>query len=163
VNRTGSARARRVEVSQEIRALDTLSEPHYASAWEVAIGEGDTRTAEQWARATFEDAPGALRAFIVAGWTVGLGLSLGPRGSPEHVLGWRILTAAEDLIILSVQSVLLGSAHLVFGLEDSRVLLASLVRYEKRIARPIWSVAQPVHHQIVPYLLRRAASHFART
>jgi len=123
------------------------------------MADGDARTAEQWARATFEDAPRALRAFIVAGWTAGLGLRLGPRPSPDHVLGWRIVTAAPDLITLSVQAALLGTAHIVLQLDSSRVVLASSVLYEKRGARPIWSAVQPVHHRIVPYLLGRAASH----
>jgi len=123
------------------------------------MADGDARTAEQWARATFEDAPRALRAFIVAGWTAGLGLRLGPRPSPDHVLGWRIVTAAPDLITLSVQAALLGTAHIVLQLDSSRVVLASSVLYEKRGARPIWSAVPPVHHRIVPYLLGRAASH----
>jgi hypothetical protein len=149
--------ARRIDVSEQTRAVDTLAEPHYAAAWEVTIADGDARSAEQWARATFEDGPQALRAFIVAGWTGGLGFRLGPRPSPDHVLGWRIVTAAPDLIILSVQSALLGAAHIVLQVESSRVVLASFVRYEKRMARPIWSAVQPVHHRIVPYLLGRAA------
>jgi Protein of unknown function (DUF2867) len=93
----------------------------------------------------------------VAGWTVGLGLRLGPRPSPDHVLGWRIVTAAPDLVTLSVQSALLGTAHIVLQVESSQVILASFVRYEKRRGRRIWSAVQPVHHRIVPYLLERAA------
>lgn len=151
-------RARRIDPSEQLRALDTLGEPHYAAAWEVAIADGDTRSAEQWARATFEDAPRALRTFIVTGWTIGLGLRLGPRPSPNHVLGWKIATAATDLIVLSVQAALLGTAHLVFQVEGSRVVVGSFVRYEKRGARLIWAATQPLHHQIVPYLLGRAAS-----
>jgi Protein of unknown function (DUF2867) len=158
VSRPGAAHARRIAVSEQIRALDTLAEPHYAAAWEVASAEGDARSPEQWARATFEDAPRALRAFIVAGWRVGLGLRLGPRPSPDHVLGWKIVSAGTDLIGLSVQSALLGTAHLMWQLEGSRVTLASFVRYEKRGARPIWWAVQPLHHRIVPYLLGRAAS-----
>jgi len=158
VSRVGAAHARRIEASEQIRALDTLAEPDYAAAWEVTIADGDARSAEQWARATFEDAPRALRAFIVTGWRVGLGLRLGPRPSPDHVLGWKIVTAAANPIVLSVQSALLGSAHLVLRVEGSRAVLASFVRYEKLGARPIWSATQPIHHRIVPYLLRRAAS-----
>jgi hypothetical protein len=159
MSRDGSARARRIDVGAQIRALDTLVEPHYAAAWEVAFADGDARSAEQWARATFEDGPRALRAFIVAGWTAGLGFQLGPRPSPDHVLGWTIVTAAPDLIILSVRAALLGTAHIVLRVENARVVLASFVRYEKRMARPLWSVVQPVHHRTIPYLLGRAASH----
>jgi hypothetical protein len=158
VSPAGSAHVRRIEAGDQIRALDTLADPDYAAAWEVAIADGDARSAEQWARLAFEDAPRALRAFIVAGWTFGLRLRLGPRPSPDHVLGWTIASAATDRIILSVQSGLLGTAHLVLQIEGSRIVLASFVRYEKRGARPIWSAVQPLHHQILPYLLGRAAS-----
>jgi hypothetical protein len=158
VSRIRSEHARRIDASEQIGALDTLAEPNYTAAWEVAIAEGDARSAEQLARATFEDAPRALRAFLVAGWTVGLGLRLGPRTSPDHVLGWQIVTATTDLIVLSVQSALLGTAHIVLQVAGSRVVLASFVRYETRAARPVWSAVQPLHQRIVPYLLGRAAS-----
>jgi hypothetical protein len=92
-------------------------------------------------------------------WAAGLGLRLGPRGSGDHVLGWKIETAAPSLIILSVRSLLLGSAHMLFQVENERVLLASFVRYETRVARPLWSAVQPLHHRIVPYLLAHAAAH----
>jgi Protein of unknown function (DUF2867) len=153
-----SARARRVEPTERTPAVDALADPDYAAAWEVASTDADARSAEQWARATFEDAPGALRSFIVAGWIAGLGLRLGPRPSPDHVLGWPIASAAPDLIVLSVESALLGTAHIVLRVESSRVLLSSFVRYEKPAARPLWSAVQPLHHRIVPYLLGRAAS-----
>jgi hypothetical protein len=159
MSRSSSARARRIDVGDQARALDTLAAPHYAAAWEVAIAEGDTREAEQWARATFEGAPPALRRFIMTGWIAGLRLTLGPRPSPDHVLGWRIVTTTPELIILSVQSALIGTADFVLQIESSRVLLTNFVRYEKPAARPIWSAVQPVHHLIVPYLLGHAASH----
>lgn len=159
MSRPSSASVRRVDVSQQARALDTLTEPHYAAAWEVTIADGDTRCAEQWARATFEDAPPALRRFILTGWIAGLRLSLGPRPSPDHILGWRIVTATPELIITSVQSALIGTAHFVLGLEGSRAILTNFVRYEKPLARPIWSAVRPLHHRIVPYLLGHAALH----
>src|SRR6202042_1455143 len=84
MSRSSSARALRVKVTQQSRKLDTLADPNYAAAWEVVIPDGDARSAEQWARATFEEAPPALRRFILAGWIVGLRLSLGPRPSPDH-------------------------------------------------------------------------------
>jgi len=151
-------RARRIEVTDEIRAFDTLAQPDYAAAWEVMISSRDRRSAEEWARATFEGAPRALRAFVVAGWIAGLRLRLGPRPSPDHVLGWTVVTTTPDLVILSVESKMLGTAHLMVSVEESRVILGSFVRYEKRGARQLWSTVQPLHHEILPYLFGRAAS-----
>jgi Protein of unknown function (DUF2867) len=158
-----TTRVRRIDVSEQTRALDKLSEPHYGATWEVAIADGNARSAERWARDTFEGAPPALRTFLVLGWRAGLGLRLGPRPSPDHILGWKILTEAPDLIIMSVQSAALGTAHLMVQVESSRVALTSLVRYEKKWARPVWSAVQPIHHLVIPYLLRRAASQSPRT
>jgi hypothetical protein len=156
-SRTGSVRARRVEVPEEIRALDTLRSPDYAAAWVAGVSDSQARSAEWWARATFEDAPRALRAFIVAGWTTSLGLRLGPRDSPDHVLGWKIVTDAADLIILESQF-RFGTAQNLLQVDGSRVLLATFVRYEKRGGRAVWSLAAPLHHRIVPDLLGRAAT-----
>jgi len=149
--------AHRIEVAEEIRALDTLTTPDYASAYEV-IAAADTRSPEQWARAVFEDAPRALRAFIVAGWIAGLGIQLGPRPSRDHVLGWKIAAARAGVIILSAHSVVLGTAHLVLRVKESQIVLASFVRYERRLAPAVWRIVSPMHHQILLYLLGRAAS-----
>jgi hypothetical protein len=131
----------------------------YAAAWEIIHTGADSRSAEEWARDTFEGAPLTVRAFIVAGWIGGLGLRLGPRPSPGHVLGWTIVTTAPDLIVLSVRSVLLGTAYLVLEVEAPRVVLSSFVRYEKRPARVLWSSVAPIHQRVVPYLLGHAAAH----
>ena len=157
----GMQHARRVEVDETTRALGTVGDADYAAAWEVVTTRGDRRSAEQWARASFEGAPPALRASIVAGWVAGLGLRLGPRPSPDHVLGWRIVSATPDLIVLRVPSVVVGTAHLVVRVEDSRVVLTSFVRHEKRkrLSRAVWSAVAPLHQRIVPFLLAHAASH----
>jgi Protein of unknown function (DUF2867) len=158
VTRPGSVRARRIEVTDEIRAADTLAEPDYGAAWEVPLEGGPTRSAEQWARATLEDAPRALRGFIVAGWVTVLGLRLGPRPSPDHILGWRYETNAADHIILEEQF-RFGTAHNMVRVDGARVLFATFVRYDKWEGRPLWAIVAPLHHRIIPYLLGRAASH----
>jgi hypothetical protein len=123
----------------------------------------DTRSAEQWARSTFEDAPAALLALILAGWTAGLGLKLGPRPSPDHVLGWKITKRTPQLVLFSVRARMIGHAQFVLQTESSRVLLTNFVRYETPWARPLWATVQPLHHLIIPYLLTHAASHPAPT
>jgi hypothetical protein len=162
VSRPGARRARRVEVTDEIRGLDTLGRPDYAAAWEVTLRGDSTRSAEQWARATFEDAPRALRAFVVFGWTTVLGLRLEPRPSPDRVLGWSFVTTGSDTIILE-EPFRYGTAHNVVRVEGSQVLVATFVRYEKRGGRLVWSIAAPLHHRIIPYLLGRAASEWQRS
>lgn len=149
--------ARRVEVTDGTRAVDTLPGPDYASAFEVARPAGDTRSPEDWARAAWEHGPRALSSFILVGWRFGLGLRLGPRPSPDHVQGWAIVVATEDTIVLEAKSGLMSS-HNVVQVERTRVRWTTFVRYEKRSARALWSLAAPVHHRTLPYLLGRAAA-----
>jgi hypothetical protein len=127
------------------------------SAFEIARPAGDTRSPERWARATWENGPRALSSFILAGWIVGLGFRLGPRPSPDHVQGWAIVSSKPDRIVLEAKSRFMIS-HNVVQVEDSRVLWTTFVQYEKRSARVFWSLAAPVHHRTLPYLLGRAAA-----
>src|SRR5438445_8000249 len=53
-----------------------LAAPDFAYACQLDLNTRATQSAEQWARAVFEDAPRLLRSFIVSGWIVGLGLRL---------------------------------------------------------------------------------------
>ena len=158
VSPAGAVKALHVALPEEIRSLDTLADPDYTDACEITISNSDTRSPDQWARAIFEDAPRALRWFVVSGWIAGLGLRLGPRPSPAHVLGWKILTATPSVIVLGVHSIVLSN-HLVLRVQDSSIVLATFVRYERRPAPIVWGVAQPIHRRVVPYLLRRAATH----
>jgi hypothetical protein len=149
-------RTRVVDVPQEIRAVDTLADPDYVYGCEIPRLPTDTRTAEQWARAVFEGAPRLVRWFIVAGWIGGLGLRLGPRPSPSHVLGWKVLSTTPTVAVLGVESFML-SAHLVVRVHESHVLHATFVRYDRPPARIVWAVAAPVHRRVIPFLLRHAA------
>ena len=150
---------RRIAVTEDDRTDDLVEASNYAVAWEVAAAGANRRSAEEWARAIFEHPPPALRRFVVVGWIWGLGLRLGPRASPDHVLGWAIASRARDRIILRVHSVVLGTAHFVLRVETSRIVLASFVRYEKPWAGAVWWLVKPLHHLIVTYLLAHAVSH----
>jgi hypothetical protein len=151
----GSLRAHRVEVNEK---SEEIAEPDYASTFEVIVPDTDVRSPEQWVRATFEDAPRALRWFVLTGWRYVLGFRLGPRASATHVLGWQILTSTSDSIGLELRSPLV-SAHKVLRVDGSRVRVTTFVRYERRMARALWTAATPIHHRTEPYLLGHAASH----
>jgi hypothetical protein len=146
-----------VAVPEEVGALDTLARPTYTYACQMTVSAADDRSAEQWARAIFEGAPRLMRWLIVAGWKVGLGLRLGPRRSPSHVLGWSILSTTPTAVILGVRSFVL-TAHLVVRVQDSQVVHATFVRYERSLARVLWTAAAPIHRRVIPYLLNHAAA-----
>jgi hypothetical protein len=146
--------AHRVAVAE---TFDPLGRSDYASAFDVARRAEDDRSPEQWARAAFEGAPAALRAFIAVGWRYGLGFRLGPRASTAHVLGWKIVSSTPDAIVLDLQSPL-ATAQKVVRVQTARVVMTTFVRYERLAGRALWSAVTPVHHRTEPYLLGRAAA-----
>jgi len=146
----------RRSVPEVVRTIDPLTDPDYTDAFEVDTSSAKPRSAEQWARATFEDAPVAMRWFLLASWRAGLGLRLGPRHSSDHVHGWRILDRATSSITLELRSWFLR-CHLVFWLDDTKLVFSTSIRYERQIGAVIWPPASILHRRIVPYLLQHAA------
>jgi hypothetical protein len=134
----------------------------YTDSFEAPTATADDRTPEQLARAVFEGAPRPVRWFLLAGFRYGLGLRFGPRPSPEHVLGWAIIDRAPDSITLESGSWLLTS-RLIFQTEDACASVSTFVRYERPIAKVIWPPISILHCQIVPRLLRRAATRTTAT
>jgi hypothetical protein len=118
----------------------------------------------------FEGAPGLLRPVLVAAWSVGLGLRLGPRTSAGHVLGWEIAHADAGTVVLHAGSRLLDAWNVVVapgadGAADGAeggadggadLVWATFVRFDRPAGRLLWAAAAPVHHLVLPYLLRRA-------
>jgi len=153
---------REIALADDLRALAALDAPSYTYACELAAPGADRHSAEAWARAVFEDAPAALRRLIVTGWIAGLGLRLAPRGSPEHVLGWTILSNEPRVIVLAVGSPILA-ARIVVRARAGDVVHATFVRYERSLARPLWLVAAPIHARVIPHLLGRAGARLAAT
>jgi uncharacterized protein DUF2867 len=148
--------ARRADVSESARSLGDLENLSYtyACAIDTAV-EGVA--AEEWARATFEGAPAAVRLVIVAGWRLALGLRLVPRGSPSSVLGWRILSNTPLAIVLATDSPLL-TARLVVQVDGALVVHTTLVRLRNRLGRVVWTAATPIHQLTIPFLLNHAAA-----
>ncbi|MFV0134776.1 DUF2867 domain-containing protein [Streptomyces sp. HMX87] len=128
---------------------------HFASAFALPTSGLPSLPPEDWARRTFEDTPAALQRLLRAGWTGVLGLRLGPRISARHLLGWPVVESGPGRIALEARSPALTARNVV-TLDDSRLLWATYVRYERRDGRARWAVAAPVHHQVVPLLLGRA-------
>lgn len=151
----GSIRVRRVAVV--VQTQNTDNSPDYRDRFEVSIPGTDTRTAEQWLRAVFEEAPRPVRWFLLLGWRGVLGLQLGPRPSPDHILGWRIASREPEDVRLELHSALMN-AQLALHLSSSTAIWRTNVFYTKPLARPLWAVVGVIHRQIVPYLLGRAAS-----
>ena len=149
-------RAHRVAVTE--KPPSAVASPDYADAFEVARRPADRRSAEQWARDGFGRLPVAARrsGLLAHRWV--LGFRLGPRASPDHVFGWGIATSEPDLLHLEARSTLF-SAHMVWRLHDTRLVMTTFLRYEThRTASLVWAVIGNVHRGGAPHLLELAAS-----
>jgi hypothetical protein len=151
-----AVRAHRVEPEEPEAVAGEAFRSDYADAFELT--PTDERTAEQWARATLEQGPLALRSFVVVGWRHVLRLRLGPSSSKDHIAGWPILLRTPGTVVLGVESGVLGHARLTFRSSPSIVNASSNVVFERRGGRAIWSAAGVLHRRILPYLLEHAAS-----
>jgi hypothetical protein len=151
-----TARVRRVEVPSAIDAGDGLTAADYASAFALTTSDAGALTAEQWARATWEGAPGFVRWVLRTGWTLVLGLRLGPRTSPKHILGWPIAASDPTSIALQACSRVITARNIV-SVNDGGVTWITIVRFDRALARPMWAMTAPIHHLMIPYLLTRAS------
>jgi len=128
----------------------------FGCAYQIAIASDDDRTSEQWARALWEGAPGPLRWFMVIGWRLGLGLRLGPRSSPGHILGWRIVDTKAEETVCRASSRFLEATN-TFVKADTKMVWSTLISYERPAARVVWLPVSPLHRLLVRVSLRRVA------
>jgi Protein of unknown function (DUF2867) len=157
-----AARVRRVEVPQGVAAIDAVVAPGYSKAWELPSLDAHALTPEQWVRRTWEDASRFLRWFLPIGWAGILRLRLGPRPSPDHILGWRISACDSGSITVEARSRLL-TAHNIVVVNESSIVWVTLVRYDKRIGGLVWAVIAPTHRLLLSYALKRAGQTRSRS
>ena len=147
---------RQVAMPPAARRLSTLSCIDYEDAFLVEAGPAQGRTGEQWARATLQDAPLLTRSLLLLGWS-SLGLRLSSARSDRYVLGWKVLRSTPDLALLAAGSRLGLSAQLLFERQRHTWLFCTFVQQENAIARAVWAGVEPVHRQVVPYVLEQAS------
>jgi hypothetical protein len=95
------------------------------------------------------------------GWTRVLGLRLGPKLSPDHILGWTIAESDPESITLAARSRLITARNIVLVRADE-VVWVTRVHFNRRAARPVWTAAAPLHHLTIPWFLLRADRSLAR-
>jgi len=145
---------RRTSVTNDVAASERAAD--FVCAYEVDIAPGDERSAEQWARDAWEGASAPLRWFMLAGWRLVLGLRLGPRSSPDHILGWSITGRSPNETVCQLRSGFLRAAN-VFRRADGRLVWSTRVTYDRPLARVIWPPVSLLHRPLVRVALRRAA------
>jgi len=154
------ASAQRTAVSPALRSAGSFTgESDYEVAFSLARPGGSALSAEQWGRAVFEEAPRALRWFLIVGWTA-ITCRLRPRHAPTRVLGWGIERAAPGTLVTVVHAWVGLTSRLVVSVESETVTVATFVRYTRPStlpARVVWAATIPLHERILPYLLTSAA------
>jgi hypothetical protein len=144
------------DVPEPVRSLGGLANPDYMDLFTATTNEASEKTAEDWARAVLEGAPYYIRlgVFGVA-WRFPLGLRLGPRRSPDYIIGWKIAARGEDWVRIEAASWMM-TASLVFKADEERLSWASFVRYDRRLAALVWPPGSIVHRKVGLALMRRA-------
>jgi hypothetical protein len=131
----------------------------YADAFEVAISEGDTRSALEMVRAGVEGMPVWLGVIVLFAHRYALRLDLAPLSAPNHLLGWEIVAKDHDAIRLRAAGPLFDGMLVASRSSPSTAMLETFVAYRRPgLARPIWTAVAPIHRAVVPVLLRKAVT-----
>lgn len=144
-----------IPLPPSMSALSRLARADYTDAFALATARAGDRTAEEWARAMLEDAPGSTRGALRRGWRA-LGLRLGPTADCDRVLGWPVRDRAPEHAVLTGDSLLGMRAELVFARERDTVLMATVLTLRHPLARAVWAFVAPRHRRIVRHLLEQA-------
>jgi Protein of unknown function (DUF2867) len=149
-------------------APDLDASADYADAFEIRIGEDDSRTAEQAFRDGLDAEPGAGGRLVL--WTHRhvLRFRLGPFTSSDHVIGWKIVHSDPDQFVLTANGSLMRGQLALRRQADRHAVLTTQLFYRHRAAaRIVWAVIGPVHRAIAPRLIehcvRRTAAPTARS
>lgn len=143
----------RRDISDRTRSLSTLDRIDYVDV--ATIVTNVHATPERWARAVVEHAAGSSAQIF---WRA-IGLRL-DSSQLEHVGGWRIAGQGANWIVLETAS-WYATVDAICEVEDGRVSLALLARYDHPFARVACPPITLLHRRGIPVLLRAASRHLA--
>jgi hypothetical protein len=115
-------------------------------------------TPEEWARAMFGNVPSATELFI---WRGLLGFRVRRERSPDLVAGWPITSRSTTSIRLETASWFVAG-NLVVHVAEGRVSLGTFLRYDRGLARLVWTPLSALHRRVAPGLLRAAEASLLR-
>ncbi len=130
----------------------------YADAFEVAIGDGNLRTAEQAFRDALGAEPGAIGRVVLWIHRHLLRFRLGPFASSDHVIGWKVMRSDPDQFALTTDGSLMRGQLMLRREADRRAVLTTQLFYRHHAtARMVWAVIGPLHRALAPRLLEHSA------
>lgn len=132
--------------------------PDYADLFTIDGPESGTRSARQLAERALEHAAWPVRSAIWFAHRHLLRFRLGPRSSPDHVLGWTVVADEPDMIELEAESTLLRAVVVMRRVEATWTFTTQLFYARRAQAPALWTVVGPLHRRIAPYLLKGAVA-----
>jgi hypothetical protein len=143
------------DVPESIRSLSGLANPDYLDLFTATTNGASERPVEDWARAVLEGGPGYLRLGVFVAQRFLLGLRLGPRRSPDYILGWKIADRGDSWVRIEAASWMM-TASLVFKVDETRLSMATFVRYDRRLASLVWPPGSILHRKLGLAVMDRA-------
>jgi Protein of unknown function (DUF2867) len=140
------------------RAQTGEGEADYVDVFEVPIHPGDLRSAEEAFRDGLGEQPRAHGSLVLWIHRHVLRFHLGPRSSPEYVIGWRITLLEHNEMVLTTGGPLMRGQLTLRRQDDGRAVLTTRLHYRHKIAaRTVWAIIGPLHRAVAPRLMERSA------
>lgn len=144
----------RGEVPPALASLATLPGYHYLDAFTLEWEGADAWTAEEWARAMFEDDRPILTRAATRGL---LGVML-KRPDPRGLINGFTIASPDRATLRGDVRSNLSSDQIVVRVTLTQVSLVTAVRHNTPIAKAIWTVVSNLHRSFAPRVLRYAAA-----
>lgn len=132
----------------------------YADSFELRLAHPDRHSAQEWVRAAREHAAPAVRALV--GFVHGRLANSSRSTDPHSVLGWETVSSTHDAFHMQMRGPALRAEIVARRTCDTTATLTTFLFYTRSRTRLLWLLIGPLHRRVVPYLLRRAASHLTR-
>lgn len=139
-------------------SLLTGGRPDAVDQFELDVADPCGWTAEQWARAMFEDARPILTRVRTGGVA---GLVTSPPQPPGTVRHWRIIGTGPTHVLMTTRLPLMTEQVLVQRAHGA-VSLTTAMQFTHRLARPSWAALSIGHRQVAPRVLRRAVQEYQK-
>jgi hypothetical protein len=152
--RNGDDGVHQIEVPRSARERSTLAHIDYADGFVIEVEDPEARTAEQWARAIFDEPSNTLRLRLWSAWRM-LGFRLGSPFSKRLVLGWKVLQSNPDHVLLGADSLIGMPAQLLVKREQDALLFDTFVQKNNPVAHVVWASIERQHEWFVPTLMRQ--------
>lgn len=153
--------SRRVAVPDRVLTMGVVDRVEYGDAFVVDLPPGAAeRSLDEWAELVIGDAPRWFRELIRVVHRGVLGLRLVPRAESAPVPGWRRIPGDGREFVYGVAGGLITPQIVIMSAPD-RILVSTVVRYDRPAARVVWPVVAPLHRTVARVLLWRAGRRIA--